>query len=179
MALRQPESYVETQVLARTGIGAVVLISGVLGVTPAVAVLAARGASSVDWVIISLVLVFVVVLPWSIRTRVRVREGELRVGFWFLPAARIDPAGIEGLEVVRFQPLRDFGGWGYKLTRKHGRVYCIAGETGVRFKVGKRRYVVASKDAPALALVLAEAGAPAPETLETVSVRERPLYDAG
>lgn len=179
MALQDPGSFDETQVLARTKIGLVVMITGVLGVAPAVAVMASRGASGVDWVVIALVLAFVLALPWSIRTRVRVGEDGLRVRFWFLPTARIDPAAIEGLEVVTFSPLGDFGGWGYKLTRKHGRVYCIAGETGVRFRVGKRRYVVASMDAPALALALVEAGAPAPETLEAVSVRERPLYDEG
>jgi len=169
--------YDETQVLARTKIGLVVMITSLSGLAPAFVVLAVQGASTRDWIILTLVGVFVMSLAWLIRIRIRVEPGLLKVRFWWLPSLRVDPADLEGLEVVSFDPLGDFGGWGLKLTKRHGRAYCIAGPQGVRFRVGERRYVVASKDAPGLALALAEAGAPAPESLKAVSVKETPLYE--
>lgn len=177
--MNEPVGYSETQVLGATKVGGVVQAMSLVGVLPAVAVMASRGASTLDWAILGGIAVVMVALPWTMVHRVRVGGGRVRVRFWFLPGADIDAETIEGLQVVRFHPLSDFGGWGLKLTRKHGRVYCISGTTGVRFRSGRRRYVIGSTDAPGLALAIAEAGAPAPESLEAVSVKEKPLYDAG
>ncbi len=162
--------------LGRTPLGVVLALTTALAMVPAFVVMAKRGASQSDWLVLGGIFLVVVALPWTMRTSVRVVDGVVHLRFWFLPAAKIDAASVEGLEVVTFHPLSDFGGWGYKITRKHGRVYAMWGETGVRFRSGKRRYVVSSSDPGGLAIAIAEAGAEAPETLEPVSVREPARY---
>jgi len=166
----------ETTAFARTKLGAVVLFTSLLGLAPVAVVLGVKGSGPAGWWVLGLVLAFDVLLIVSIHIRTRVRPGAASMRFWFLPAARFDPADVEGLEVVRFDPLTDFGGWGFKPTRKHGRAYCLAGREGVRLRVGGKRYVIGSKDAAGLALALAEAGAEAPASLEPVSVKEAPRY---
>jgi len=148
--------YRETQNFGRTKLGIFITVSAAVWILPAAAVLASQGASGLDWAILAGVFVFATLLPQSMIQRVRVVPGEVRVRFWFFPGLRADANAVEGLEVVTFDPLRDFGGWGLKVTRRHGRVYCVQGRQGVRFRVGDRRYVVGSADAPALALAIAE-----------------------
>jgi len=167
----------ETAALARTRLGAVILAMSLVGLVPVAAVMAVKGSGVAGWWVLGAVMAFDVLLIVSMTIRVRVREGAASVRFWFLPAARFDPSEAEGLEVVRFDPLTDFGGWGLKLSKRHGRVYCLAGNGGVRFRVGRRRYVVGSRDAAGLALALSEAGAAAPGSLEEVSVKEPPAYE--
>lgn len=174
--MSEPVQYDEKQNFGATAIGRVISAMTLVWLVPLVALMASRGASTLDWAILLLIGAGAAVLPWTMSQRVRVEDGRLRARFWFLPGANIDVTTIEGLQVVRFHPLGDFGGWGFKLTRKHGRVYCVGGEEGVRFRTGERRYVIGSADPAGLALALAEAGAPAPESLEPVSVKEKPLY---
>lgn len=54
---------------------------------------------------------------------------------------RVDPMQIKEYSVIRYQPLKDFGGWGIKTgSRKFGRGYTISGNMGlfIVFNDGKK-----------------------------------------
>lgn len=173
-----PAPHREVQRLIATPIGKVVAFGSLVGLLPAFIVVGVHGGTRADWLILAALGIFVLTLPWSMRQRVLVADGRLRLRFWWLPGADLPVDAIEGLEIVTFHPLSDFGGWGLKVSKRHGRVYCVDGREGIRFRAGDRRYIIASADAAALALALVEAGAPAPASLDPVPVRKTPAYEA-
>lgn len=84
-----------------------------------------RVAILVAWV------VCVVIMPTlilSIRLRIRIRGDELRVWFPPFPGWRIDLKRVVDAQHQKLRPIGDLGGWGYKVTRKHGHVHNLYGE---------------------------------------------------
>ena len=83
---------------------------------------------------ITLIIVWVVcviVMPLtilSLRLRTRLTGHTLRVWFPPFPSWRIDLSTITHAEHKKLSPMGDLGGWGYKLTRKHGHAMNIYGD---------------------------------------------------
>ena len=91
-------------------------------------------------------VVCVVVMPGlilSFRLRTRLTGRQLRAWFPPLPGWKIDFADIAVAESKKLSPLGDLGGWGYKLTKKHGHVVNVHGEQFVILTLedGKRRTI--------------------------------------
>ena len=88
-------------------------------------------ASLVGWTIF-LWLVYLRLV--RIRLVTEVRPSELQVsmrGLW--RKRRIPVNDIKSLEVVKFDPVRDYGGYGIRITR-HGTAYIASGNEGVRLQ---------------------------------------------
>jgi hypothetical protein len=86
-------------------------------------------ASVIGWTIF-LWLIYARLL--TVRLVTEIRDGEMLValrGFW---RARLIPIStIVSVDIVHFDPVRDYGGYGIRSTKK-GKAYIAAGEEGVR-----------------------------------------------
>ncbi|HOC70160.1 MAG TPA: hypothetical protein PKO23_15240 [Candidatus Hydrogenedentes bacterium] len=94
-----------------------------------------------------------------LRTKVEEDRIYIRLG-WLFPMMwrRIPLASIVSVEVIRYRPLRDAGGWGYRWGRYRGRrcwYYSMRGNRGVLVVTrDNKQHVVGSQDAEALAQAL-------------------------
>ena len=76
-------------------------------------------------------VVCVIVMPTlilSFRQRITIVGNTLRVWFPPFPGWKIDLGTIKDAEQRKLSPMGDLGGWGYKITRKHGHAMNIYGE---------------------------------------------------
>ena len=69
-------------------------------------------------------------LAWGLVTAVT--PSTLRVRFMGLPGWRIPLERVATAEVIRVSPLSDFGGYGWRGSRRHGRVLNVWGDHAVR-----------------------------------------------
>jgi hypothetical protein len=69
-------------------------------------------------------------LCWRLKTSVT--PTVLRVRFVGLPGWTIPLDRVALAEPIRIQPLRDFGGWGWRSSRKNGQLLNVWGEHAVR-----------------------------------------------
>ncbi len=94
-----------------------------------------------------------------LRTEVQRDRLYMRLG-WLFPMMwrRIPLAAIVSVEVIRYRPLRDAGGWGYRWGRYQGRrcwYYSMRGNRGVLVVTGdNKQHVVGSQNPEALAQAL-------------------------
>lgn len=75
-----------------------------------------------------------VLVPWwlvRMAVKVRVDRNELRVRLWPFRAAEVPRSQITNIETVTVSPLREYGGWGIKGSKKD-RLYGMSGTEGVR-----------------------------------------------
>ncbi len=97
-----------------------------------------------------------------LRTEVRQDVIYLRLGFLFpMMWRRIPLDTVVSVEAVRYRPVRDAGGWGYRYGRYDGRscwYYTMRGNLGVRLVDDEnRQYIVGSQTPEALARAVNEA----------------------
>jgi hypothetical protein len=98
-----------------------------------------------------------------LRMITEVTPTELRVWFGWLPTYRrtVPIAAIKRLEVVRYRPILDYGGWGVRSGRDGERVLSARGDRGVRlFLADGSRLLIGSQDPEQLAAALARAMRP-------------------
>lgn len=69
-----------------------------------------------------------------LRMTTEVTPTEVRVWFGWLPTFRqaLSLANVQRVEVVRYRPIADYGGWGLRKGRDGERVYNARGDRGVR-----------------------------------------------
>lgn len=72
-----------------------------------------------------------------LRMGVEVDPVALRVWYGWLafPRRAVPVHAIAAADPVRFRPIRDHGGWGYRVARGGERVYTARGDTGVRIRL--------------------------------------------
>lgn len=103
--------------------------SGILTIILAAFALKATGPDRVAILIAWVVCVGIMpTLILSIRLRIRVSGQQLRVWFPPFPGWRIDLDRVISAQHQKLSPMGDLGGWGYKITRKHGHVQNLYGE---------------------------------------------------
>jgi hypothetical protein len=109
-------------------------------------------ASVIGWTIF-LWIVYLRLLTVRLVTEVRDRELIVKMrGLW--RAHRVLLVNIPSAEVVDFDPIRDYGGYGIRSNRE-GKAYIANGNGGVRLKLSDgSSLVVGSQRANALASVL-------------------------
>ncbi len=89
-------------------------------------------ASIVGWTIFLWLIYFRLL---TVRLFTEVRDGQLLVamrGFW--RKRRVSLSDIQSVEVITYDPLRDFGGYGIRYTRS-ATAYIADGNRGVRLKL--------------------------------------------
>ena len=88
--------------------------------------------------------------------RVIVTPVELTIiwGYLGLLRSRFPLDTVESFQAVTFSPLRDFGGWGWRLGRDGRRCYNTHGDQGVELMIGGRGYVVGVDDPEQLSAAL-------------------------
>lgn len=59
---------------------------------------------------------------------------------------RFPVRNIESYRVVTFSPIRDFGGWGWRIGRNGSRCYNINSREGVELRIAGRAYVIGVSD---------------------------------
>jgi hypothetical protein len=94
-----------------------------------------------------------------------VTPGELHVWFGWLPTYRkvVLLGTVQRVEVVRYRPFADFGGWGIRIGRDGERALNARGDRGVRlFLADGTRLLIGSQRPEELARVIAQALPPGP-----------------
>ena len=91
------------------------------------------------------------------RERIYVRLGVLFPMMWW----RLPLDDIDAVEVVEYRPIRDAGGWGYRLGKFNGRVcryYNMRGNRGVLITTCQnKQHIIGSQTPEALAAAIREA----------------------
>ncbi|MCX8032976.1 MAG: DUF6141 family protein [Thermoleophilia bacterium] len=83
----------------------------------------------------------------------------LCVRLYPFPPARISIAQIESASVREYSPITEFGGWGVRQSRSHGRAYTASGNKGVQLQVrGKGPILIGSQRADELLAALRSVG---------------------
>lgn len=103
----------------------------------------ALGPAKHQWV--ELLLAFIalgLVLPWmimSLRLVTIVTEDRVTIRFRPFPGREIGTASIRSAQAVKYSPLGDAGGWGWRASTKFHRVFNVSGDRGVHIRFGEGR----------------------------------------
>ncbi len=98
-------------------------------------------------------------IPSMIRLHTKIDAESLRVRtMFFWRTIRFEQ--MSSFSVVRYDALGQFGGWGYRKSRKHGAAYILAGEDGVRIETDKGPVTIGSFRVAELAETLEAEGVP-------------------
>lgn len=114
-----------------------------------------EAAEFVTPMIISLALMPLVLNLMCLRTDVQRDQVYVRLGFFFpMMWRRIPLDSIAEVRVVQYRPLRDVGGWGYRLGRFEGTrcwYYTMRGREGVLILTDdNRQHIIGSQDPDSL-----------------------------
>jgi hypothetical protein len=137
-----------------------VVLVGALGAAPAVAALTPGAVKPGDsWALLVGPAIALVALGLFWRLRVIVTRHELRLiwGFFGVLQSRFVLDQVDCFRVVTFRPVRDFGGWGWRLGRNGSRCYNTSGNRGVELRIGGKSYIVGVEDPQILAQALESA----------------------
>ena len=124
-----------------------------------------------DGLIIGLWVVIGVLLPLFLATSVMVTtidaEGlDVRVVHGLFPRIRIPHDEIVSAEAMTYQPLLQWGGWGFRRDTSGDAAYSVGGREAVRIQTtGGRFLLVGTRNPDALLLALQAAGHSRPEAL--------------
>lgn len=114
------------------------------------------------WLAWFLALVFGLGLPGfllALRLITEVRPGMLTIRLFPVSKVEIAAASITEASVRRYSPLKEYGGWGVRVSRTHGRAYNAHGSLGVQLMVeGKGPVLIGSERPEELLAALASAG---------------------
>lgn len=116
-----------------------------------------------QWLAWVLAVVFGLGMPaflLALRLITEVRPGTLTVRLFPVSRVEIPVASILEASVRRYSPLKEYGGWGVRVSRTHGRAYNAYGSLGVQLIVeGKGKVLIGSQRPEELLAALASAGA--------------------
>jgi hypothetical protein len=142
-----------TMLLACAGV-VMVLVSQRLHEAKTLSALAPHVASLViGFAVIVLVMRFTGLNTEVCTDGLHIRFAGLPFAKWHFPFERIATH-----EAVTYRPIRDFGGWGIKGSRKKGRALTVSGNRGVQLVLTNgKRWLIGSQDPEALDQSLAKA----------------------
>jgi hypothetical protein len=116
-----------------------------------------------DWMAWALTIVFGLGFPAfaaMVRLVTEVRPGELVVRLFPFRAKRIPTAEIASAETREYSPMREYGGWGVRVSRGSGRAYNAAGTQGVQLVLADgSRVMIGSQQPEQLLAAIRAAGA--------------------
>lgn len=127
------------------GRGIMVLLVGLLGF---IAWNQIRGNAPTSAVVFPLlIMAFLMAIIAGMHVSIRV-DTHLQVRFWPFPPRNVSFADIAAVEVAKYRPIREFGGWGLRWNRQ-GTAYTTSGSIGVRVDLKNGRYLMLSAKHPA------------------------------
>jgi len=138
-----------------TALGLILIV--VLAITTAMAwiELGAELPERIGWALVLPILA--VALTVATELRVTVEPGALRIRFFPFTTRTIERRAIAGIEARTYRPIREYGGWGLRFSRR-GRAYSISGDRGVELTLTDgRKVMIGSRRAEALAAALLRA----------------------
>jgi hypothetical protein len=149
--------YTEEQAFRQKWLWALLLGMAVLGVV-AVSMAPPPGRPVPTWakpVIVVAMLALMALFAW-IKLVVTVEPGLLRVHFFPFRRREVRLAEVRSWQVVTYQPIRDYGGWGIRYGgAERGWAYNVSGDRGVLVEyLDGRRLLVGSQRPEALAAAL-------------------------
>jgi hypothetical protein len=99
--------------------------------------------------ILTLVLPLVVLSGWFVRLVTEVRTGGVFVRIWPFPFKHIRLDGTTSIRSVTYRPLRDYGGWGYRIKLGTGkRALNARGDRGVLIEYAGGRSMLIGSQTP-------------------------------
>lgn len=156
---RPGERFRETQVLARNRLVRVLMLAEPLFLGLMFLALGLTVARSAWVTLLAAWLGAGVLLPLLV-TRMRmitvVTDDALLVRWIPFYARRVALARVESAAPIRYEPIRDAGGWGIKRSRRHGLVLNVYGHEGVRVVADGRPMLIGSQRPEELAIALLE-----------------------
>lgn len=120
-----------------------------LAAVGALAWFAARGGSEGDAAVIALLPAFLAlfVLFSTATMTTRVDDAGLAIETLYFVKRRIGFDDIESASPVTYRPIRDYGGWGYRLSRE-GKAYNMQGDRGVQLHLKNGGRVLVGSQRP-------------------------------
>jgi hypothetical protein len=166
MTTRRPTSskvpiFEEVQALWSNALARVVIIVSSLMSILIMGAIAIAGptAQAPQLVLVMLLIIFVDVLFLKVfRLITRVSADRLSVTFRPFITRRIELKNIVNAKVVKYNPIRDCGGWGIKRSRTYGLVFNMAGEHGVAVEMTDRKMLIGSLRSDELLAALRSGG---------------------
>lgn len=154
--------YTETQRLHENAIVRyLVPISAITSSGLAIVVMGAKGAPATSIAVAAAVGLGLPLVLGMLPQRTVVTPDELRVRSVVGWGRRVPIDAIDGAKAVRYNPLVDCGGWGLRMSRKHGLVLNVSGDRGVRVTYTDdgqaRSMLIGSRRSEALARAIAQA----------------------
>ncbi|MFI4917448.1 MAG: hypothetical protein ACIAS6_13200 [Phycisphaerales bacterium JB060] len=152
--------YTETQYLHQNAIVRyLVPISAITSSGLAVVVMGAKGAPATSIAVAVAVGLGLPLLLGMLPQRTVVTERELRVRSIVGWGRRVPIDAIGGAQAVRYNPLADCGGWGLRMSKKHGLVLNVSGDRGVHvryaWKGAEKSMLIGSRRSEELARAIA------------------------
>jgi len=113
----------------------------------------------------------------TLRLVTEVRPGVLRIRLFPVSKVEIPTAHILEAAVRHYSPLKEYGGWGVRISRTHGRAYNAYGSLGVQLLVeGRGPVLIGSQRPEELLAALVAAGARV-ERSEDGAIRDERMED--
>jgi hypothetical protein len=139
--------YQEVQMMRDTGMAYIFGGMSLLGLIGIIISLATKNDVNIEEVIltssiIAAALFLMVWLFYSLKLEVKIDEN--RISYRMPPLINkekfIHRDEIEEFEVLEYQPIRQYGGWGIRFSMKHGKAITISGKEGlfITLKTGKK-----------------------------------------
>lgn len=94
---------------------------------------------------ISIVFILFMLILLNIKLEVSIDDEGLEFRYWPFVSRRkrIPREEIGNIEVVRYKPILEYGGWGYRFSLKtRGRAYTISGRHGIRVNMKNGSHVL-------------------------------------
>jgi hypothetical protein len=120
-----------------------------IGVPLLMIIVAVTAWSEVSWlsVIMTLIGIALVLIYGGFRTLVSRQTVTVRMGILGIRLLNLKMADIASSEIVTFQPLRDFGGYGIRFN-KEMKAYFLSGNRGVKITTRSGRKFLVGSDHP-------------------------------
>ncbi|KMM46993.1 hypothetical protein CWIS_02250 [Cellulomonas sp. A375-1] len=151
-APRVPLSATQRAAWSRTVTAPAAVVSAVVAITASVVLVVALGAWPVLVVPVILAALLAVTLVWRVTVDDKGLQARSLVGW---PTVRVPLDEVERAAVVDVRPLREFGGWGYRLGRGGRSALALrAGQAVEVHRTGGRVLVVTVDDAATAAALL-------------------------
>ena len=91
----------------------------------------------------------IVLTGWFIRLVTEVRTGGVFVRLWPFPFSRIRLDGATSIRSVTYRPIRDYGGWGYRIKLGTGkRAWNARGDRGVLIEYDNGKSMLIGSQSP-------------------------------
>lgn len=106
-----------------------------------------------DAVLVVIALLFIGFSFALLRIRLRYEIGSfgVKLTYWpFITREHLIPSGdIQQIEVVKYKPISEYGGWGYRYSLKNkGKAYTISGRYGIRVLLKNGTHVLLGTSEP-------------------------------